>query len=310
MVEQNLNNYGEADYKSQGNFSQISLNCDNSISQATHSITSDSDYSSQNSLNYQTQAQDINSTDSESNLNNGVVYKKQEMVNTSYNQFNPRYAMNQYQQQNLIQPKYYRNPYLGENLWGINDLFRGDEFKKQITQDYLNETKTDVDFIERLQNLQKNTEQSNIGTEKHLFDYDQKSMKTDYAYDNRNMNFCDYFNSDDDLEKKFENSDSKDSKKRAKKKFLSENQKDDKYWCRRIKNNVAAKKSRDARRMKESQIAKNASYLETENENLKTKVEDLRKENEKLQIKIRYYEKNYYRKVTADLSDNYSVMTG
>lgn len=264
MVEQNLNNYGEADYKSQGNFSQISLNCDNSISQATHSITLDSDYSSQNSLNYQTQAQDINSTDSESNLNNGVVYKKQEMVNTSYNQFNPRYAMNQYQQQNLIQPKYYRNPYLGENLWGINDLFRGDEFKKQITQDYLNETKTDVDFIERLQNLQKNTE----------------------------------------------NSDSKDSKKRAKKKFLSENQKDDKYWCRRIKNNVAAKKSRDARRMKESQIAKNASYLETENENLKTKVEDLRKENEKLQIKIRYYEKNYYRKVTADLSDNYSVMTG
>lgn len=40
--------------------------------------------------------------------------------------------------------------------------------------------------------------------------------------------------------------------------------KDDKYWARRRKNNMAAKRSRDARRMKENQIALRAGYLEKE----------------------------------------------
>ena len=44
--------------------------------------------------------------------------------------------------------------------------------------------------------------------------------------------------------------------------------KDDKYWCRRNKNNVAAKRSREARRVKENQITLRASYLERENEKL------------------------------------------
>lgn len=46
--------------------------------------------------------------------------------------------------------------------------------------------------------------------------------------------------------------------------FVPDDLKDDKYWARRRKNNMAAKRSRDARRMKENQIAMRAGYLEKE----------------------------------------------
>lgn len=46
--------------------------------------------------------------------------------------------------------------------------------------------------------------------------------------------------------------------------FVPDDLKDDKYWARRRKNNMAAKRSRDARRMKENQIALRAGYLEKE----------------------------------------------
>ena len=53
---------------------------------------------------------------------------------------------------------------------------------------------------------------------------------------------------------------------------------DDRYWVRRRKNNVAAKRSRDARRLKENQIAIRAGFLEEENGALRQEVADLRKE--------------------------------
>lgn len=53
---------------------------------------------------------------------------------------------------------------------------------------------------------------------------------------------------------------------------------DDKYWHRRSKNNVAAKRSRDARRLKENQITVRAAFLERENTALRTEVAELRKE--------------------------------
>lgn len=56
------------------------------------------------------------------------------------------------------------------------------------------------------------------------------------------------------------------------------NEQDDKYWARRRKNNMAAKRSRDARRLKENQIAIRASFLEKENTALRQEVADLRKE--------------------------------
>ena len=43
-----------------------------------------------------------------------------------------------------------------------------------------------------------------------------------------------------------------------------EEAKDEKYWARRTKNNMAAKRSRDIRRIKENQIAVRASFLEKE----------------------------------------------
>ncbi|XP_071318855.1 TEF transcription factor, PAR bZIP family member a isoform X2 [Trachinotus anak] len=66
--------------------------------------------------------------------------------------------------------------------------------------------------------------------------------------------------------------------KKAKKVFVPEEQKDEKYWQRRKKNNVAAKRSRDARRLKENQITVRAAFLERENSVLRTEVAELRKE--------------------------------
>uniref|UniRef100_H3D128 HLF transcription factor, PAR bZIP family member n=1 Tax=Tetraodon nigroviridis TaxID=99883 RepID=H3D128_TETNG len=66
--------------------------------------------------------------------------------------------------------------------------------------------------------------------------------------------------------------------KKARKVFIPEDMKDERYWARRRKNNVAAKRSRDARRLKENQIAIRASFLEKENAALRVEVADIRKE--------------------------------
>ncbi|XP_031718002.1 HLF transcription factor, PAR bZIP family member a [Anarrhichthys ocellatus] len=66
--------------------------------------------------------------------------------------------------------------------------------------------------------------------------------------------------------------------KKARKVFIPEGLKDDRYWVRRRKNNVAAKRSRDARRLKENQIAIRASFLEKENGALRMEVAEIRKE--------------------------------
>ncbi|XP_064607920.1 thyrotroph embryonic factor-like isoform X1 [Liolophura sinensis] len=79
--------------------------------------------------------------------------------------------------------------------------------------------------------------------------------------------------------------------KKSKKVFVPDSAKDDRYWCRRKKNNVAAKRSRDARRIKENQIAMRASYLERENTSIKEEVEKLRRENIRLKAALSKYEK-------------------
>ena len=43
---------------------------------------------------------------------------------------------------------------------------------------------------------------------------------------------------------------------------------DDKYWKRRVKNNLAAKRSREAKREKENQLSMRAQFLEREHRNL------------------------------------------
>lgn len=63
-------------------------------------------------------------------------------------------------------------------------------------------------------------------------------------------------------------------------------QRDDSYWEKRKKNNESAKRSREARRMKEEQIALRVVYLEQENLQLRTEVSLLKSEIEKLRCML------------------------
>ncbi|XP_028331353.1 TEF transcription factor, PAR bZIP family member a isoform X2 [Gouania willdenowi] len=81
--------------------------------------------------------------------------------------------------------------------------------------------------------------------------------------------------------------------KKAKKVFVPEEQKDDKYWQRRKKNNVAAKRSRDARRLKENQITVRAAFLERENAALRSEVAELRKDCSRYKNTAGRYESKY-----------------
>ncbi|XP_076318591.1 uncharacterized protein LOC143229732 isoform X2 [Tachypleus tridentatus] len=69
---------------------------------------------------------------------------------------------------------------------------------------------------------------------------------------------------------------------RKRSRSLTEEQKDDTYWERRRKNNEAAKRSRNARRAKEYEIAIRAAYLEQENLKLRIEVASLKNETVKL----------------------------
>lgn len=68
---------------------------------------------------------------------------------------------------------------------------------------------------------------------------------------------------------------------------------DEKYWQRRKKNNVAAKRSRDARRLKENQITVRAAFLERENTALRTEVAELRKECGRYKNVVGHYEAKF-----------------
>ncbi|XP_041371582.1 hepatic leukemia factor-like [Gigantopelta aegis] len=65
---------------------------------------------------------------------------------------------------------------------------------------------------------------------------------------------------------------------RSEKKAIPVDQKDNKYFERRKRNNNAAKKSRDARKAREDEIAIRASFLEKENAILRAQVATLREE--------------------------------
>ncbi|XP_037778882.1 thyrotroph embryonic factor-like [Penaeus monodon] len=78
--------------------------------------------------------------------------------------------------------------------------------------------------------------------------------------------------------------------KKSRKQFVPSELKDDKYWARRRKNNLAAKRSRDARRLKENQIAMRANFLEKENVALKLELEKTVKEVETLKSRLEKYE--------------------
>ncbi|XP_018421272.1 PREDICTED: thyrotroph embryonic factor [Nanorana parkeri] len=81
--------------------------------------------------------------------------------------------------------------------------------------------------------------------------------------------------------------------KKAKKVYVPDDLKDEKYWNRRKKNNVAAKRSRDARRLKENQITVRAAFLEKENTALRTEVAELRRDLGKCKNIVSKYENQY-----------------
>ncbi|XP_074599642.1 hepatic leukemia factor-like [Brevipalpus obovatus] len=70
--------------------------------------------------------------------------------------------------------------------------------------------------------------------------------------------------------------------KKSRKQHVPDTMKDARYWARRAKNNMAAKRSREARRLKENQIVLRASFLERENACLHETVQKLREENDQL----------------------------
>merc|ERR1711884_426879 len=65
---------------------------------------------------------------------------------------------------------------------------------------------------------------------------------------------------------------------RGEKKPIPEDLKDGKYFERRKRNNLAAKKSRDQRKVRESQVCQRATLLEKENAVLRAQVGTLRDE--------------------------------
>merc|ERR1719350_2228779 len=67
--------------------------------------------------------------------------------------------------------------------------------------------------------------------------------------------------------------------------------KDDKYWKRRVKNNLAAKRSREAKREKENQLSMRAQFLEREQRNLAMEMERCRSQNQELRERLSKYEK-------------------
>ena len=62
--------------------------------------------------------------------------------------------------------------------------------------------------------------------------------------------------------------------------YVSPDRKDEKYWEKRGKNNVAARRSREARRLKENQISLRTAFLEQQNASLKAALKSTTEKNE------------------------------
>lgn len=63
---------------------------------------------------------------------------------------------------------------------------------------------------------------------------------------------------------------------------VASSMKDDKYWEKRLRNNASAKRSRDARRVRELECQIRSEFMEEENRKLEEENKMLREENERL----------------------------
>merc|ERR1719402_329128 len=74
--------------------------------------------------------------------------------------------------------------------------------------------------------------------------------------------------------------------KKSRKQLVRDEDKDDKYWDKRRKNNQAAKRSREARRSRENQISMRAGFLEKDNAMLKEELLTVKEELQSLREKL------------------------
>merc|ERR1712037_973406 len=81
---------------------------------------------------------------------------------------------------------------------------------------------------------------------------------------------------------------------------VPEEHKDEKYWEKRLKNKEATRRSREAKRLKQNQIALRAAHLERENKTLKDQIEaakktssELQSETEELKARLRAFEARF-----------------
>jgi len=74
--------------------------------------------------------------------------------------------------------------------------------------------------------------------------------------------------------------------RKRKRQAVPDERKDDKYWEKRDKNKLATRRSREARRLKENQIALRAAFLEKENKLLKKEIEDSKFHTLKMQNEV------------------------
>jgi len=75
--------------------------------------------------------------------------------------------------------------------------------------------------------------------------------------------------------------------KKRKKRIVPEEDKDEKYWEKRLKNKQATRRSREAKRLKENQIVLRAAFLEKENKVLKGELENTYLKKSKLETEIK-----------------------
>jgi len=75
--------------------------------------------------------------------------------------------------------------------------------------------------------------------------------------------------------------------RKRRKSYVQPEKKDDKYWEKRNKNNVAARRSREARRLKENQISLRTAFLEQQNRALLATVKEAKEKHDKLLLETR-----------------------
>jgi len=98
-------------------------------------------------------------------------------------------------------------------------------------------------------------------------------------------------------------------KPKGKKRPVPQHQKDELYWERRRKNNLAAKRSRESRRLRDNQTTLRTGFLENENMELREKINQVRSEILDVKEKLQEYNAIYRGTEVSKLAEAAAVMT-